>query len=47
MMPVEWCGLQQEVVQVADGDGGYSEIPALGGGDVTRAPVRLDRPHRY
>jgi len=27
---VEWCGHQQEVVLVLDGDGWYSEIPVLG-----------------
>jgi hypothetical protein len=27
---VEWCGHQQEVVLVPDGDGWYSEIPVLG-----------------
>jgi hypothetical protein len=27
---VEWCGHQQEVVLVPDGDGMYSEIPVLG-----------------
>jgi hypothetical protein len=27
---VEWCGHQQEVVLVPEGDGWYSEIPVLG-----------------
>ena len=27
---VEWCGHQQDVVLVPDGDGWYSEIPVLG-----------------
>jgi hypothetical protein len=27
---VEWCGHQQEVVLVPDGNGWYSEIPVLG-----------------
>jgi hypothetical protein len=27
---VEWCGHQQEVVLVPDGDGWYSEISVLG-----------------
>ena len=27
---VEWCGHQQEVILVPDGDGWYSEIPVLG-----------------
>jgi hypothetical protein len=27
---VEWCGHQQEMVLVPDGDGWYSEIPVLG-----------------
>lgn len=26
---VEWCGHRQEVVQVPEGDGWYSEIPVL------------------
>jgi hypothetical protein len=29
---VEWCGHQQEVVLVPEGDGWYSEIPVLGVG---------------
>jgi hypothetical protein len=27
---VEWCGHQQEVVLLPDGDGWYSEMPVLG-----------------
>jgi hypothetical protein len=27
---VEWCGHQQEVVLVPEGDGWFNEIPVLG-----------------
>jgi hypothetical protein len=39
---VEWCGHQQEVVLVPEGDRWYSEIPVLGGGAVGTPAMRRE-----
>ena len=41
---VDWCGHQQEVVFVPDGDGWYSEIPVLGESNCAATQASLARP---